>query len=101
MLKLRVPPKVTLPFTESRLVVVALRKILRVLPVLRVRSPIERVPDGDPTPGVIVPPLATVTAELVAAPVPEKMPPFTEITPAPLLVPMRRSVPALTAVVPM
>ena len=99
MLKLRVPPKVTLPFTASRLVVVALRKILRVLPVLSVRSPIERVPDGDPTPGAIVPPLATVTAELVAEPVPEKMPPFTVIAPA-LLVPVRRSVPALTAVLP-
>ena len=100
VLKLSVPSRATLPFTASRLVVVAPRKILSVLPEFSVRPPMLRVPEGDPVPGAMVPPFATVTAEFVAAPVPEKMPPFTEIAPAPLLVPERRSVPAFTAVAP-
>ena len=52
----------------------------------------------EPLPGVIEP-LVMVTAELVAKPVPESVPPPTEIAPA-LLVPLSWSVPALIRVSP-
>ena len=58
------------------------------------------VPDEDPLPGAMVPPLATLTAELSALPVPPKVPPLTEIAPLPLLVPFKRSRPSTTAVPP-
>ena len=52
-----------------------------------------------PLPGVMEP-LVMVTAELVAEPVPEKVPPLTEIAPV-LLVPLSWSVPALISVPPL
>ena len=71
------------------------------VPPLSVRLPTVKVsPTEDPVPGEIVAPTATVTAEFVALPVPAKTPEFTVMSPAPLLVPLSWSVPALIRVLP-
>ena len=97
VLKLSVPPRLALPFTDRRLAEPPPTRILSV-PELIVRLPIDRVPILEPSPGVIEP-LFMVTAELVALPVPPKLPPPTVIAPL-LLVPLSRRVPPLIEVVP-
>ena len=99
VLKFSTPAISAVPFSARRLVDPPPRKMLRV-PPLRVRLPTVRDPIEAPLPGVMDAPEAIVTAELVAFPVPARIPEFTPMAPVPLLVPLRINVPALIMVVP-
>ena len=88
VLKERVPPRFAVPLTTRRLAELLLIKTLNMLPAFRVSPPTVSVPELDPLPGAMIPPLFTVTAPVIL-PVPLKVPVFvTLMAPAPLLVPL-------------